>query len=318
MDAVERYHPAPEQRALAGAMGDALADLLPLARLHGADPDEAGVWSAFEGLGLFGITLPEDQGGSGLGAVEEALIALELGRRLACPSVLCGIGANHARWRDGRRTAGRITAGYRSGADTIFVAAPDSRCILIRDGDRAFIAPPPANSRPLDNRHWLSSLRGAEGVEESLADFDDDGVLRLRLNDAAALAGMAQLATDMAVEYAKLRSQFGRPIGSFQAVKHHCANMAIAARAAGDLVGFAAVAIDDGRSDAAFQVESALLTASGAAIANAGLNIQIHGGIGFSEEAAPHLVLKRARLLLAICGGQEAANRRLGDLPPLA
>src|SRR3546814_7592323 len=87
----------------------------------------------------------------------------------------------------------------------------------------------------------------------------------------------------MGVDYAGLREQFGRPIGTFQAVKHHCANMAIAARCARDQVSFAAVAIDEGRADAALQVESALFVAGTAAIENAGKNIQIHGGIGFSR-----------------------------------
>src|SRR3546814_1614186 len=112
---------------------------------------------------------------------------------------------------------------------------------------------------------------------------------RLRLIDAAALAGIAQAALQMGVDYAGLREQFGRPIGTFQAVKHHCANMAIAARCARDQVSFAAVAIDEGRADAALQVESALFVAGTAAIENAGKNIQIHGGIGFSDEADPHL-----------------------------
>jgi alkylation response protein AidB-like acyl-CoA dehydrogenase len=120
----------------------------------------------------------------------------------------------------------------------------------------------------------------------------------------------------MAVAYAKVREQFGRPIGSFQAVKHHCANMAIAARSARDQVTFAAIAIDDGREDAALQVECALLTAGEAALENAGKNIQIHGGIGFSDEADPHLILKRTRVLLALAGGLEAAVNRISDLEP--
>nr|WP_277817133.1 acyl-CoA dehydrogenase family protein [Solimonas terrae] len=138
--------------------------------------------------------------------------------------------------------------------------------------------------------------------------------MRLRLIDAAALAGVAQTALQMGVDYAGLREQFGRPIGSFQAVKHHCANMAIAARCARDQVSFAAVALDEGRADAALQVESALFVAGTAAIENAGKNIQIHGGIGFSDEADPHLLLKRARVLIAIAGGLEAANARIANI----
>jgi alkylation response protein AidB-like acyl-CoA dehydrogenase len=138
-------------------------------------------------------------------------------------------------------------------------------------------------------------------------------VLRLRLIDAASLAGAAQAALDMSVAYAQSREQFGRPIGSFQAIKHHCANMAIAARCARDLTTFAALAIDEGREDAAFQVESAVYVSGTAALENAGKNIQIHGGLGFSDEADPHLLLKRTRLQLAIAGGLEAANERVAN-----
>ena len=142
--------------------------------------------------------------------------------------------------------------------------------------------------------------------------------LRLRLIDAAALAGIARAALEMAVQYAGVREQFGRAIGSFQAVKHHCANMALATRCACDQVSFAAVALDDGRDDAVLQVESAFFVAGSAAIGNCGLNIQVHGGIGFSEEAAPHRLLKRARVLVEIAGGLEAALTRIGDCPASA
>jgi alkylation response protein AidB-like acyl-CoA dehydrogenase len=73
--------------------------------------------------------------------------------------------------------------------------------------------------------------------------------------------------------------------------------------------------VDDGADDAVLQVESALFVAGSAAIENAGKNIQIHGGIGFSDEADPHRLLKRARLLLEIAGGLEAAITRIGEAP---
>ncbi|HSX57595.1 MAG TPA: acyl-CoA dehydrogenase family protein, partial [Sphingomonas sp.] len=113
--------------------------------------------------------------------------------------------------------------------------------------------------------------------------------------------------------YSQVREQFDRPIGSYQAVKHFCANMAIAAQSAGDLVTFAAVAVDNGRADAAAQVEAAWIAAAQAALGNAATNIQIHGGIGFSDEADPHLYIKRARLLVAVGGGIEAALERIAD-----
>ena len=171
-----------------------------------------------------------------------------------------------------------------------------------------------SDSTSIDNELWLAGLREGTVCGEAVARFENSQLLRLRLIDAAALAGMAAAALDMAVGYAGIREQFGRPIGTFQAVKHHCANMAIAARCARDQTTFAAVALDEGREDAALQVECALSVAGTAALDNAGKNIQIHGGIGFSDEADPHLFLKRARLQLAIAGGLDATHERIANM----
>jgi alkylation response protein AidB-like acyl-CoA dehydrogenase len=156
-------------------------------------------------------------------------------------------------------------------------------------------------------------LREAVDVGEQVARFDESQLPRLRLIDAAALAGIAEGALEISVAYAGMREQFGRPIGSFQAVKHHCANMAIAARCARDQTNFAAVALDEGRPDAQMQVECAFFVAGSAALDNAGKSIQIHGGMGFSDEADPHLFLKRAQLSIAIAGGLEAASWRIAN-----
>lgn len=304
-----RYHPSADQLALAGAMDDTIADLLPLARLHAASDESAETWSHLDEAGIFGICAGEDDGGSALGAAEEALIVMGLGRRLASPAVLATLGAVHCdvTGRAGRR----IAAAYRRDGRIVVVDSPGAEWLLLREPDGAALYPLPAVRKTLDDRLWLADLREADDLAAPLARFDDAGVRRLRLIDAAALAGIAETALQLGVDYAKLREQFGRPIGSQQAIKHHCANMAIAARCARDQVGFAAVAVDEGRTDAALQVESALFVAGRAALDNAGTNIQIHGGIGFSDEADPHLLLKRAQVLLAVAGGLEAANARI-------
>ena len=87
--------------------------------------------------------------------------------------------------------------------------------------------------------------------------------------------------------------------------------MAMAVLAARDQTTFAAIALDDDRADAGFQVDSALLLAIDAALGNARRNVQVHGGIGFSEEADPHLVVKRAHLLVEAAGGTDAAAERV-------
>ena len=313
------YHPSQDQLEIVGALDDALVELLPLARLHQSAEETDDVWSQIDGLGAFGISLPEDAGGSGLGAAEEALIVLALGRRLASPTVLATVAAAHSGFAGVRAGAGgapRVAAGYRRGGKAVVVGDAAAQFLLLREADGAALYQAVAGTE-LDSRNWAARLETVDGLGEPLARFDAQGLLRLRLLDAAALAGVAQAALDMAVEYAQIREQFGRPIGAFQAVKHHCANMAIGARSARDQVSFAATAIDQGREDAELAVESALLVAGHAAIENAGKNIQIHGGIGFSDEADPHLLVKRAQLLAALAGGLEAANDRLAALPPV-
>jgi alkylation response protein AidB-like acyl-CoA dehydrogenase len=323
LEAETRYHPNAEQRALASTIEESLAPLLPLSRLHASHVEDAGTWASLDEIGIFGISTSEEQGGSGLGAVEEALIVMALGQRLVAPAVLATIGATHASLGD--KAAGlrgrRAAAAYRRGDRIIIAADAAADLVLLRAGaDAALYESSACVSRPVDDRLWLAGLRevagSAEqgGLGEPLARLDASQVLRLRLIDAAALTGIAQAALDMSVEYAGTRAQFGRPIGSFQAVKHHCANMVIGARCARDQTTFAAVAIDEGRDDAALQVECALFVAGSAALDNAGKNIQIHGGIGFSDEADPHLLLKRAQLLVAIAGSLEAANDRISNI----
>jgi len=313
------YHPSQDQLEIVGAIDDALVELLPLARLHQSAEETADAWTQLDGLGAFGISLAEEAGGVGLGAAEEALIVLALGRRLVSPTVLATIGAVHSGFAGVRAAGGatpRVAAGYRRGGKIVAIGDADAKFLLLREADGAALYSAVAGTE-LDGRNWLARLEAVDALGEPLARFDAKALLRLRLLDAAALAGIAQAAVDMAVEYAQIREQFGRQIGGFQAVKHHCANMAIAARSARDQVSFAATAIDQGREDAELAVESALLVAGQAAIENAGKNIQIHGGIGFSDEADPHLLVKRAQLLAAIAGGMEAATDRLAALPPV-
>lgn len=317
MESAIRYHPSPDQLALASTIEESLVPLLPISRLHASPTEEGRTWSSLDEIGIFGITASEEAGGSGLGAVEEALIAIALGRQLAAPSVLATMGAAHAAPTAGAAAlkGRRIAAGLRRGDRTVVVEDDAADLVLVRTPSGAGIyATGAAASRPLDRRLWLADLSECDLFGEPLARFDDSRLLRLRLIDAAALSGIAATALDMAVSYARTREQFGRPIGSFQAIKHHCANMAISANCARDQVSFAAVAVDDQRADAALQVECALWVAGSAALENAGKNIQIHGGIGFSDEADPHLLLKRAQLLVAIAGGLEAANDRITNI----
>ena len=305
-----RYRPDAEHRALADALEGALTELLPITRAHAGGCESDATWRQLQDLGILSAGVPEARGGAGLGVTERVLMAMTMGRALASPAVLATMAVLPAAL-DVVGGAGqpRLAAGI-PGSDPVWVDAPGAELVLMRSKGEAALHRTPRNSHMVDANSWGVRLcRGDLGA--AVRALDPGEVRILRLIDSAALAGIAAATLDMAVAYARVREQFGRAIGSFQAVKHHCANMAIAASAAADLVGFAAVAVDSDRDDAPRAVESAFLVAARAAIDNAGLNIQIHGGIGFSAEAEPHLFLKRARLIAALGGGVEAAAGRV-------
>jgi alkylation response protein AidB-like acyl-CoA dehydrogenase len=306
----ERYLPTAEQFALAAAMSDALEALLPIARLHACTHETEATWSALVELGLFGMSRAEDQGGSGLGLVEEALVAFELGRRLVSPAVLATFaGGAHLALSDGEAVAAAWTERGR----TVLVDEPSAARVLLRNEEGGRLIARPTAGAVLDETHWAARLLEIEPSAGDDVVLDPAAMARVRLVDAAALAGLATTALEMAVAYAGFREQFGRPIGSFQAVKHHCANMALSARSARDLALFAASALAEGGEDAVSLVDSALVVAGTAAVENAGLNVQIHGGVGFSDEADPHLLVKRARLYLSATGGLDAAVARIAE-----
>jgi alkylation response protein AidB-like acyl-CoA dehydrogenase len=317
----ERYHPDPDQLAFASSVSKSLASMLPFARLHQAQEESIADWRALAELGVFGIALPAAHGGSDLGATEEALIVLELGRRAVAPAVLATLGAAHLRQQDGQpvlASVPRVAAGYRRNERVVFISESSAEYLLVRSEAHASLHEYPKSARVIDGALWSSRLCETAELGASLAEATPVQCLRLRLIDAAALAGIARAALDMAVAYAGLREQFGRPIGTFQAIKHHCADMALAARCASDQLSFSAVALDEQRDDAQLQIENALYVAGAAALQNSGKNIQIHGGIGFSDEADPHRLLKRTRVLLELAGGLEAALTRIANYPVVA
>ena len=144
------------------------------------------------------------------------------------------------------------------------------------------------------------------GARQLLVDFT-------RLIAAAEATGVATECTEQAADYAKARLQFGRPIATFQAVKHHCANMLVAAELATAAVWDAARAAEEGGDQLSFAAAMAASLALGAADECAQLNIQVHGGIGFTWEHDAHLYLRRATALEAVVDA-EAAARDVTDL----
>ena len=138
---------------------------------------------------------------------------------------------------------------------------------------------------------------------------------------AALQVGAAAWTTELAVEYAKQRRQFGRPIGGFQAVKHLCADMVVRTEVARAAVHAAAVTVDqpDVGDRPTWPRAGAKLLADEAALANGRSSIQVHGGMGFTWEVPVHLAYKRARVLATQLGPTTGWPRPWpGRWPPAA
>ncbi len=160
----------------------------------------------------------------------------------------------------------------------------------------------------LSFNHTPARLVGEPGAARAVLDHTLD-VAAIAL--AAEQLGGAQRALDMAVAYAKVRQQFGRPIGSFQAIKHRCADLLLEVESLRSAVGYAAAAVAAGSTEV--RVLAPLLKAYASEVYShvAGENIQIHGGIGFTWEHDAHLYLKRAKASELFLGDASYHRERL-------
>ena len=147
------------------------------------------------------------------------------------------------------------------------------------------------------------------GAEEAAAHLDRGAVFH-----SAEMLGAAETVMGMAVEYAKVREQFGRPIGSFQAVKHRCADMLVDVEGMRSAAYHAAWALGAGGSEAAEAAAVAKIWCSDAGLRVAESALQVHGGIGFTWEADVHLYLKRAQLDSLSFGDARHHRARLASL----
>jgi alkylation response protein AidB-like acyl-CoA dehydrogenase len=143
------------------------------------------------------------------------------------------------------------------------------------------------------------ALLGEEGRGWPLVERTLD-LARIAL--AAEQVGAAEMCLDMAVEYAKVRRQFGRPIGSFQAIKHRCADMLMMVESARSAAFYASALAGQGETDLAEAASSAKAFCSDTFFHCAAENIQVHGGIGFTWEHAAHMYFKRAKSTEALFG----------------
>ncbi|MGA8726384.1 MAG: acyl-CoA dehydrogenase family protein [Acidimicrobiales bacterium] len=282
-------------------------------------------WRQLGEAGVFHLRLPEDAGGVGLGMSEAALVFEELGRALV----------------PGPLVASHLAAGLVEGADDgsvvvgLIEAEPDPAAagrpvvvehladldvlLVLRDDGIGSLDPSSldavARSRPMDP---LTPVWSVAALPVPTPVAGPEGAARWRLEGAVLTAalqvGVAAWATELAVEYAKGRVQFGRPIGSFQAVKHLCADMAVRAEVARCSVQAAAVTADQPDvGDPRAAASGAKLLADEAALANGRSCIQVHGGMGFTWEVPAHLAYKRARVLSSQFGTADVLAESLGD-----
>ncbi len=225
-----------------------------------------------------------------LGIVELAVVAEEMGYALA-PSPLAATWAAKLLYPE---LEGRGTVSMWEGG----IAVPNADVadtIVVRDGDRVFVVPASEATvepaRALDSTRPLFTVH-AEGGEEITPDARAWHAIEVMA--AAESVGVASRVMRMTVEYAKERKQFGRPIGSYQAVSHACAQMFLETEGARNVVLWAAWALDHDPDAAPMAAHAAKAYASDAAVNVCRSSLQVHGGIGFTWEHDLHLFLKRA------------------------
>jgi alkylation response protein AidB-like acyl-CoA dehydrogenase len=302
-----------EQLDVAAVADRFLAKELPLPRLRELAATDAPLaidddtWQRCADLGWFALGIPESRGGVGYGPLEELALFRELGRHLApgpfVSTVIAGwVAAGsgdtalaEALWA-GQRRAGLVVGPYTLDAE------PAGLAVRVTEQGGEVVEVVRLDARPaVDASVRLASAE----LGPVVARLDDPLVAsRAQVLVAATQLGIAEAVLDMSVTYAKERMQFGKPIGTFQAVKHRCADMAMKVHAAKAQTMFAAVHIERRVDDAAFQAGCALLVANRAANVNAADNVQNHGAIGFTVEHDAGLFARRAHMNEYSVGGR--------------
>jgi alkylation response protein AidB-like acyl-CoA dehydrogenase len=299
-----------------------LSRAIPIDRLHGtgASPGlTAGLRANFATMGWFGLVVPEAAGGSGLSAIEHALFFREVGRHCGPVDILAqSLAAMMSQ-------DGRLRGAFLAGEQGVALAVRDGPMLRLlgsheaalalhveRDGARLLdVSTVETSARPsLDPATGMRAVVG--GTPRTVAVSSDGDVWTLgQLGVAAMEVGIAESALALIVEYAKVRETFGRKIGTYQAVRHACADMALRGEAARCQLWSAAAALKERRSDAHVHLDAAKHLANRAAVMNADVDIQLHGAIGVTEEHDAHLLLKHGLLLARLFGSKRTLLPRL-------
>lgn len=309
-----------DQKEIVDAVRDVLSAVGEPAKVGGGHAPSDEVWAGLAELGLFGIAVPEEQGGLGLGLAEEVLVFSEFGRALtAGPFLATMLGAQIAvaagdeelaaallagdtrvAWAEMRAPGGAV-GDVVSGSFRVF--DPESPWVLFASPDAVALVPssglPIVEVTSSDAGMPVGFVEVAD-VTATLSSNDTRWWWRASTLVAATQSGIAAATRDISAEYAKTREQYGKPIGQFQAVKHRCADMAARAEQAHFQTVYAALSSLE--EPDVLQITSARVVAANAATTNAADNIVNHGGMGFSQETGVHYFALRARSLSLFAG----------------
>jgi alkylation response protein AidB-like acyl-CoA dehydrogenase len=310
-----------DEVALAEGMRRLCAGRFPLDRVRAAEGKPVAIdpsaWSELAEAGVFSLRLPEEDGGLGLGTAAASVVFEELGRALVPGPILAthlaaGVVDGAA---EGEVVVGAVLLGGPGGTKgPVVVEHLGALGALVVVSDDGLARVDPATLEAVPAERSLDPLTPVWLVEhlpagDKIGDAEDARRWRRDASvlGGAMLVGLAAATVDLAVAYAQQREQFGKPIGSFQAVKHLCADMLVRAEVARAAVQAAAVTIDQPDvGDAPRAAAGAGLLAVEAAIANGKTCIQVHGGMGFTWEVPAHLYLMRARVLAHALDGTDS------------
>ncbi|HUY20740.1 MAG TPA: acyl-CoA dehydrogenase family protein [Acidimicrobiales bacterium] len=297
-------------------------------------------WTALAEMGVVGLTVPAEHGGMGLGLVDLVLLLEEAGRAglpepvlettaLGVPLLLAVPGpvgdAARRRWLPAVAAGEAVVAVGTSSMPAVPGAGGADLLLLEHGGDVhavpaavVSLTPRPAldGARRVAAVDWEPSagtvVASGASARGALAGLGD----RAAMGTGAVLVGVADRMIAMAARYAVERTQFGKPIGSFQAVKHHLAGALVRVEFARPAVYRAAWSLDAGDPDAGLHASMAKALASDAALLAARTALQVHGAIGYTWEHDLHLWMKRAWSLAPAWG--DAAHHRARVLELLA
>ncbi|WP_433232315.1 acyl-CoA dehydrogenase family protein [Actinomadura formosensis] len=344
---------------LRGSLRELLADKAPwtsvLAGTEKDEPYDAALWHAVAGrLGCAGLPVPEDLGGAGATWRETAVVLEELGRFAApVPFLTSSVIATAALLAAGERELlAEVAAGEKiavlavpfstgPGPVTPTVRAPDGtltgEVTSVADGMAAdvFLVPAPGGLYAVDAAGARRTAVTSLDMPRRLADVVFSGASARRVADgteavrAALLTGAAMLASeqlglaerclDDTVAHLKTRYQFGRPVGSYQGLKHRLADLWTSITQARAVARHAASCAAAADGDLPIAAAVAQAHCSAVALKAAEECVQMHGGIGFTWEHPAHLYLKRAKadsIALGTAGHHRAVLAALVDLPP--